>query len=641
MRESLGDISEWWARQVQQESAPPDELVKWSKRALALGNPALAFDIARYGLDRHEGHPKLSYRAALALARSGSPSAARDYLRSIRVPAEQDDALYMEVLALEGRIAKDCWGKLPLGPARDKAAADSTKYYERAFGISREPFPGINAAAMSMMAGRRDESLQLASGVLATCRARESREESDYWLLATAGEASILLGNQEDAVGYYRRASAAAGNEYGAVATMRRQLKLLANHITVSAEALDALQVPTVVLFTGHMIDAPDRPQPRFPPYLLDRVETEIGATLEDLDVGIGHCSAACGADIVFVEAMLARGAEVHVTLPFARRDFIKTSVEFAGESWVQRFERALDAVTSVTFATEEGHLGDDILFAYGRQVIEGKAILHARHLETSPILLAVFDLASKRRVGGTVDGLEHWEGYGHELKVIDLAEIRRAVNEPSTARSETVSSRGDANASPAGDETGPAVRIAREIRTMLFADLVGFSKIDEERKPAFFADFLQAVADVIAASDPGPTFANTWGDGLFLVFEGVGAGADFALRLRDTVANTNWAEVGLPADAAVRIGMHSGPVYPAFDPILKSQNYYGSHVNRAARIEPVVTPGAVFISEATACLLEAEVRKDLAWDYLGAVELAKGFGTTTLYRLRRSSEVE
>ena len=44
-----------------------------------------------------------------------------------------------------------------------------------------------------------------------------------------------------------------------------------------------------------------------------------------------------------------------------------------------------------------------------------------------------------------------------------------------------------------------------------------------------------------------------------------------------------------------VRISLHAGPVYEEFDPILKKRNFFGSHVNQAAQIEPIVLPGSVF----------------------------------------------
>ena len=46
------------------------------------------------------------------------------------------------------------------------------------------------------------------------------------------------------------------------------------------------------------------------------------------------------------------------------------------------------------------------------------------------------------------------------------------------------------------------------------------------------------------------------------------------------------------------------GPVYEKFDPILGKSNFFGTHVNQAARIEPIVLPGSVFVSETVAAML-------------------------------------
>ena len=53
-----------------------------------------------------------------------------------------------------------------------------------------------------------------------------------------------------------------------------------------------------------------------------------------------------------------------------------------------------------------------------------------------------------------------------------------------------------------------------------------------------------------------------------------------------------------------IRISMHAGPVYEKFDPILGKSNFFGTHVNQAARIEPIVLPGSVFVSETVAAML-------------------------------------
>jgi class 3 adenylate cyclase len=353
-------------------------------------------------------------------------------------------------------------------------------------------------------------------------------------------------------------------------------------------------------------------------------VAKAIAAGLERADAGFGYCSAACGADILFIEQMLKRRAEVHVILPFAQQDFIETSVAFAGAHWVKRFHAALGRATSVTRALHERYLGDDILFGYAASLTQGAALLRAAQLETGVLQLAVLDPQDRERTGGTQSAVAAWNRLGLPAHSIDLRELRG--DGPSVAATDPV--------------TSPAAA-RRELKTMLFADMVGFSRLQEQDTPAFLVHFLGEIARVIAGAANAPAFLNTWGDGLFMVFDDPAAAAEFALRLRDAVRATDWRQHGLPEDTSIRIGMHTGPVFPAMDPIIGRRNFFGAHVNRAARIEPVTAPGAIYISEQMAALLAAAGAREFACDYLGSMALAKHFGEGVLYRLRRAHEGE
>ena len=86
---------------------------------------------------------------------------------------------------------------------------------------------------------------------------------------------------------------------------------------------------------------------------------------------------------------------------------------------------------------------------------------------------------------------------------------------------------------------------------------------------------------------------------------------------------------------------MHTGPVFQSRDPIIQRDNFFGTQVNRAARIEPIAVAGSAMLSEQTAGMLVASGADDFACDYLGKIELAKKFGSGILYRLRRASELE
>src|SRR5207302_377569 len=175
----------------------------------------------------------------------------------------------------------------------------------------------------------------------------------------------------------------------------------------------------------------------------------------------------------------------------------------------------------------------------------------------------------------------------------------------------------------------------APAIRGLLFADAVAFSKLSENEVPLFVSHFLGLVGDLIKKSPHGPVVKNTWGDGLFLVFESVRNAGMFALELCDTIGHTNWQDKGLP-DLNLRIGLHAGPVYACKDPVTGRRSYIGAHVSRAARIEPITPPGHVYASQAFAALAATDRVREFTCEYVGRVAMAKNYGTFPIYLVRR-----
>ena len=96
-----------------------------------------------------------------------------------------------------------------------------------------------------------------------------------------------------------------------------------------------------VVLFSGHMIDAPDRDRPRFPPDKEPVAAQAIADALADLHVGpddLCICGGACGGDLLFAEAALTRSSLLEIYIPFEEPTFLEKSVDFAGEDWRARY---------------------------------------------------------------------------------------------------------------------------------------------------------------------------------------------------------------------------------------------------------------------------------------------------------------
>ena len=96
-----------------------------------------------------------------------------------------------------------------------------------------------------------------------------------------------------------------------------------------------------VFLFSGHMIDAPDRSVPRFPADKEKIARKAIEKTLKELHAGaddLAISSGACGGDLLFAEACLDRGLSFEMRLPFPVPEFLERSVLFADQDWEQRF---------------------------------------------------------------------------------------------------------------------------------------------------------------------------------------------------------------------------------------------------------------------------------------------------------------
>jgi class 3 adenylate cyclase len=115
---------------------------------------------------------------------------------------------------------------------------------------------------------------------------------------------------------------------------------------------------------------------------------------------------------------------------------------------------------------------------------------------------------------------------------------------------------------------------------------------------------------------------------------------AECAMAMRDLVRDTDWTRWKLPAELNIRIGLHAGPVYRAQEPLLERLNFFGSHVNQAARIEPITSPGNVYASEPFAALLLADPRNRLDCKYVGVIVLPKEFGSYPIYHIKRKTEV-
>jgi len=228
---------------------------------------------------------------------------------------------------------------------------------------------------------------------------------------------------------------------------------------------------------------------------------------------------------------------------------------------------------------------------------------------------------------GGTAAFCEFWTSRGRRVEIAwptELAPLEAAH----PARSD---------ATPGAGAPTPQGKLS--VKTMLFADVVGYSQITEKQIEHFAPEFLGAVSRAISNGPERPVVTNTWGDALYMVFDEVREAGRFAIRLTEMIAEKPWKKGSLPDNLSVRLALHTGPVLLCVDPVIRQLTFTGSHVSHAARIEPSVAPGRAWASEAFAAYAAIEALDDpnpgFDLDYVGQIEFAKHYGMYPLYELR------
>lgn len=384
----------------------------------------------------------------------------------------------------------------------------------------------------------------------------------------------------------------------------------------------------SAVFFTGHMVDRVGRLSPRFPPDRAPQVRERIARELEACGATDGFSSAACGGDILFLEAMLARGGRIHITLPCAVEDFRRDCVDvIPGTDWADRFERVIRQVSTLEILSQQYASDNAMASECCSRVMVGLAARAASLKAEEPLVLALWDGRPGDAFGGTQSIVEFCIRNGFRVRwmrdlapggAADSRELQTAVN-TSSVRAGTV-----------------VTEAPQQICAAVFADAVGFSKLREREVPAFARHYLTSAMDVLQSRTIVPLVKNTWGDGLYLVFESVRDAGVFALEFRDRIVATDWRQIGLSSALSVRIAIHAGPLYRIYDPVIGQWSYTGAHVTRAARLEPSTDPGKVFATMAFVALAAAERVGEFSCRSVGRRDLVKGAGELALFELTR-----
>ena len=596
-----------------------------AEKFLAQGEPLLAYDAVDEILTRSPENVRLRQLQGLALARSGATLRANSVLGKLRDEKQADE----ETLGMLARTFKDLSSTAANPQERKTLLKRAAEIYGEAYEKTAGCWSGINAATLNLILGEAGRAQKLVREVRTQCMSELKNSRTDcYWALAVLGEAALVANDLNAAADFYARAGKEAKGRFGDVESSRRNARLILKHWNKDPAWIDRyLQIPNVIVFAGHMIDRPDRTGPRFPSRFEQAVATKIRDTLDQLDAGFGFASAACGSDILFLEAMLDRGGQVSIVLPYDQEQFVRDSVDFIPKSnWRTRFDRVIDNADRVVIASPQKLEIGGVAYQFGNDLLFGLATIRAHQLNTNLTPLAVWDGKTGDGPGGTASAIQNWRRAGYKPTVIDVGKLQNIKKPRTTKRLSLAKS----------SRTGKS-RFGARVVTILFADATGFSKLTEAEVPLFVQHFLGTMAKLSEKFADSILARNTWGDGIYFVLSDIDVAGNFALQLADAIAHTNWEKKGLPADIGLRVGLHAGPAYEFDDPITGNHTFSGTHVSRAARIEPITPRGQVYASEAFAALAAARETKTFVCDYVGQTSLAKRYGTLPTYHVRRT----
>lgn len=610
--------------------AAPDIHVELARAFVELGAPLVGLEVTTEGLEAFPENPGLQRLQGLALARGGSTREANELLERLRLEGHLDD----ETVGVLARTHKD----LALnsdGTTRQHHLDKALHLYAEAYARSDSTWTGINVATLAALTGARDMSMNVALRVAEQCLANLTGLGSDdpqrYWLLASLGEAALTRGELDAAGKWYRQAAEFGRQRFGDLSSTRRQARLLLEHLDRDLGLLDQwLPLPRVVVFSGHMLDRPERAEPRFPAAAEPAVAAAIRNWLSQHNGLIGVSSAACGADLLFLEAIHDLGGETHVLLPYDHDEFVEDSVEFAGSGiWRERFDRQL-AASRVVYASSSRPLDWGLAYEYANNLVHGMGLVRAGELGAEVRGLAVWNGQAGDGPGGAESAVRQWQQHGLEVHRV---RIEMAGENPDI---EVVPVSSQDCAPSLNEPPATRSRYVASVMSLLFADVVGFSRLTDAELAAFVPSCLGLIAELIDADPASIPVRETWGDGLFLAFADPGAAGMFALNLRDAMAKKDWQALGFSQPLMMRFALHAGPVQLTVDPVTRLPKCIGAHVARAARLEPKTPPGLVYASEAFAALAMLNPIRGFRCDYVKQLDWAKRYGTFPAYVVRR-----
>jgi tetratricopeptide (TPR) repeat protein len=483
-------------------------------------------------------------------------------------------------LAVKGRLFKDralAVREAGGGGERGALLAEAASAYAAAAALDPQPYLLINVATLAFLGGDAARARDVAGEVLERLDT-PGLAETPYWIAATRAEALLLRGNVEAANEALTKAIRLNRDGWSDHASTLRQLSLICAAGGIEPGWLDAHRPHPSLHYAGHLGISADESGP-----LADKVT----ALLAEERIGFGYGALAAGADIIIAEALIAKGATLHVILPTSLEAFIDQSVMPYGTAWLPRFEACLAAAASVRFVSAVAGEYEPLATALAGDVAMGAARRNAAMLQSHSVQLLIVD-----------------EGQGDYGNGSSTARDGVVWTRTNTPQRRIVWPRG-ATVAPSSEK-----REGRADRRLMVLLHVRFDGLDACHEAAFAYALDQGITAFWGAAKAlGPIINQPHGNARIFCFVSIAAAANFAAALAKADPR-----LGYP----MTIAGHYGLVH------LIGGEVSGPALGALTAIARATMPGSATIGDEFAAALQL-VRGDAQTQLIGECESPGG----------------
>jgi hypothetical protein len=280
------------------------------------------------------------------------------------------------------------------------------------------------------------DSAQLSAMISFSASAALNQKEERIWALATLGTLAALEG---DAALARRRMREVAGSpdltfyqrqsfieQFALLRSLNYQPAAVESAVAVFPSVATKADFKRVFVFSGHMIDAPGRPAPRFPADKEEKVREALARQLEKWNVGEGDLAvsgAAQGGDILFAEICRQRKTHVRLMLAETAAEYLNDSVRGQPGSWEDRYF-ALRETSEVRVQTDELGAPPESISPHARNNLW---LLNTARVEATPdrlFALLVWDGQTTHGMYGTGHFAKRVQELGGRISVVNPLEI-------------------------------------------------------------------------------------------------------------------------------------------------------------------------------------------------------------------------